>query len=665
MPDRTTKVHALTRATIIALAVAALNASLVAPRAAIAQGAPGGISLDSLLNTRISTASKYAQTADEAAASVTIVTSDDIERNGYANLGEVLEGVRGFYLSSDRNYQYLGTRGFSRPSDYNNRILVLVDGHTLNEHTWGSAQVGDDITLDLASIERIEIVRGPGSVLYGTNALFAVINVVTKDAAALDGMTASARVASSGHGQASIAAGRMLGANTTASIAATVSRSSGERGYFPTFDAPATNDGVTELLDRGIGMGATGMLRHRGLTMRAGILSKEKNVPTAAFGNRFNDPRTDRLDRSVWAELSATREFGPTLRASARVYGDRYLYVGNGAYDVDSVFIDRGTSTIYGAETMGVWETNSRNRFTAGAEYRDVLRSHYLERFPDGTTTEDDAPTTVRAVFAQDEFQFSSRVRVVGGVRYEENSRHGGNTVPRFAVILTPTRATTLKALYGEAFRAPSAAEADLATAFYQKNPDMRAERVRTLELAVTHRVSQALLVGGSVYGYHIHDLIDQVEFDEEGRLQYRNTENAHGSGVEMEFDLRPVEALRFRGTYAYQFQAEGTSGERLTNAPAQVAMLASSLVGRGLRSTLTLRHESGRRTFDGSSTKAFVRTDAFVGTTRDVLAGAEVGVRVTNLFDVDYATPVGIEHVAPAMSQPGRRASLQLTWRF
>src|SRR5690606_14419843 len=108
----------------------------------------GGISLDSLLNTRISAASKYAQTADEAAASVTIVTSDDIERNGYTNLGEVLEGVRGFYLSSDRNYQYLGTRGFSRPSDYNNRILVLVDGHTLNEHTWGSAQVGDDITLD-------------------------------------------------------------------------------------------------------------------------------------------------------------------------------------------------------------------------------------------------------------------------------------------------------------------------------------------------------------------------------------------------------------------------------------------------------------------------------------------------------------------------------------
>src|SRR5690606_9751743 len=101
--------------------------------------------------------------------------------------------------------------------------------------------------------ERIEIVRGPGSVLYGTNALFAVINVVTKGAAALDGVTTSARIASSGQTQASVAAGRMLGANTTASISATLSRSNGERGYFPAFDAPETNDGVTDLLDRELG----------------------------------------------------------------------------------------------------------------------------------------------------------------------------------------------------------------------------------------------------------------------------------------------------------------------------------------------------------------------------------------------------------------------------
>ena len=226
----------LTRTLIATL----MLATSLAPAPAAAQGAntPAGLSLDSLLNTRISAASKYSQTADEAAASVTIVTADDIERNGYVNLGEVLEGVRGFYLSNDRNYQYLGTRGFSRPSDYNNRILVLVDGHTLNEHTWGSAQVGDDITLDLASIERIEIVRGPGSVLYGTNAMFAVINVVTKDAGALDGITVGARAATIGQRQASLSAGRSLGANTSFSVTGTYTQSEGERVYFPEFDAP-------------------------------------------------------------------------------------------------------------------------------------------------------------------------------------------------------------------------------------------------------------------------------------------------------------------------------------------------------------------------------------------------------------------------------------------
>lgn len=640
-----------------------LVAVVALPARAAAQGSLP--SLDSLLNTRINAAAKYAQTADEAAASVTILTSDEIERAGYTNLGEALETVRGLYASHDRNYAYLGTRGFSRPSDYNNRILVLVDGHTLNEGVWGSAQVGEDLSLDLDAIERIEIVRGPGSVLYGTSAMFGVINVVTKSAAALDGVTVSARVATVGQRQFSLAAGHALGDRTSIVVSGTVTRTEGQDLYLPEFDDPTTNGGVANHVDGGLAAGAVATLAHGDLRVRAGVLSHEKRVPTGTFGNAFNDPRTDRLDRSAWIDVSRSTQVSPRFRTTMRAYGDLYLYDGHSAYHADSIFLDRGDSRIAGAELLGVWESSSRNRLTMGGEYRGVLQARYREVFADGTVTEDDAPNAIHSLFIQDEYQLSPRVKAVGGWRVDHNRLHGTNTAPRAALIVTPSSSTTIKALYGEAFRAPSPAEADLQTAFYGANPDVRAERIRTSELALTQRVSDRLLVGGSLYHYHLRDLIDQVEFNDEGQIEYRNTASAEGAGAELELDYRPAERLQLRGAYAYQFLAEDDDGVRLSNAPEHVAMASATWTGASLNSTFAVRHEAGRRTYDGSSTRAFVRADAHVGTDRALFAGAQAGVRVTNLLNTAYATPVGIEHLGPSMPQLGRRVSLELSWRF
>ena len=138
------------------------------------------LSLDSLLNVKISTASKYEQRTSEAPSAVSVIYSNDIEKFGYKTLNEVLNGIGGFYISYDRNYSYVGVRGFSRPTDYNDRILLLVNNHPMNENIFGASPMGTDLGLSLSSIDRIEVVRGPGSALYGTGAMFAVINIITK-----------------------------------------------------------------------------------------------------------------------------------------------------------------------------------------------------------------------------------------------------------------------------------------------------------------------------------------------------------------------------------------------------------------------------------------------------------------------------------------------------
>ena len=111
---------------------------------------------------------------------MSIVTQEDIKTYGYRTLGDVLKGVRGFYVTYDRAYQFTGLRGVNRPGDFGGRVLINIDGHRLNEPIYDSAFTHTDLLLDLDLLERVEIIRGPGSSLYGNNAFFTVINLVTR-----------------------------------------------------------------------------------------------------------------------------------------------------------------------------------------------------------------------------------------------------------------------------------------------------------------------------------------------------------------------------------------------------------------------------------------------------------------------------------------------------
>ena len=116
-------------------------------------------SLEQLGNIKVYSASKHFQLAGDAPSSVTLITADEIQQHGYRTLGDILQTVRGFFVTNDRNYSSVGVRGFARPGDYNTRILLLVDGHRLNDNIYDEAMIGTEFPIDIDLIERIEIIR--------------------------------------------------------------------------------------------------------------------------------------------------------------------------------------------------------------------------------------------------------------------------------------------------------------------------------------------------------------------------------------------------------------------------------------------------------------------------------------------------------------------------
>jgi hypothetical protein len=136
-------------------------------------------SLEDLLEKPVVSASRYAQKPASTPIVVSSVDVDQIDALGYRTLGEALRSMRGVYLTNDRNYSYLGARGFAVPGDYNTRFALAIDGHRMNDAVYGQALLGLEAGLPLIAVDRVELVRGGAWSVYGQNALLGAINVVT------------------------------------------------------------------------------------------------------------------------------------------------------------------------------------------------------------------------------------------------------------------------------------------------------------------------------------------------------------------------------------------------------------------------------------------------------------------------------------------------------
>ena len=618
-------------------------------------------------------AAKYEQKINEAPSSVTIIPADQIKKYGYRTFSQVLQSVPGLFTTNDRNYEYVGIRGFNMPGDYNSRVLLLVDSHRINDPVYDGAAIGTDSPVDVDLIERVEIVRGPSSSLYGTNAFFGVINVITKRGRDIKGTELSGETSSYHSNKGRLTYGNKFQSGLEFIVSGSYYYSGGQPSLFYTeFDTPAQNNGLAQKMDQDRAQNYFAKASYGDFTLQGGYVGRKKRVPTAAYGTIFNNGRDATTDNRGYLDLKYQHEFGNHLTVKGRLYYDRYYYRGDYLIDNPPPTLNQDflhTDQVGGELTM-IKRLFDKHKVTLGSEYRNQFRMDQSNKDaePPVTYLDDRRKSDIWALYVQDEFAITDKLILNAGVRHDHYSTFGGTTNPRVGLIYT-WRDTTAKLIYGRAFRAPNPFEQFyVASTANKANPALKPEIIHTYELVLEQYFSRHIRASSSLYYYEIQELISQEEDPSDGLLAYQNKDRIQAKGLELAVEGKWPSGWEGRFSYAIQEarEQEARESERLENSPQHLAMgnVIMPIVTDKIFAGIQTRYMSSRLTEAGTNAKNVFLTNVTLFT-QQLVTGWEFSAQLNNLFDYRYGDPASGEHLQATIEQDGRTFWLKLKYRY
>lgn len=635
------------------------------------------LSLEDLLNVTVVGAAKYVQRQEEVAAAASVITRNEIKAFGWRTLDEALATLPGIHISYDRQYSYIGTRGFGVPGDFNTRILLTINGNRANDVVYDGAASGRDFPLDMDLIERIEYIPGPGGAVYGQNALFGVVNVVTRTGAGVNGTEAGLAyqdLNSARDGR--FTWGKKLDNGLDVLVSASGHRSRGEDHFY---EFPGASDVDPLWPDSGVARGMNGT---KGQQLFASFArgpwffdfaygDNRKDDPTAQYFSEPLVPGQYQRDKTLQTQLQYQDSFaGDTLQLTGRLFLGRQRYTGL-FYYADSPYLATGSSDWQGAELRLLSTRWAGHKLMLGLEMQENTR-----RDQTNLSLVDPANNLVipgtgwrAGMFVQDEWALNNSLSATLGLRFDRSSVAGNTLSPRAALIWLAAPSTTMKALYGRAHRAPNAYERDYDDGFVQvANPGLGGEMVDTLELVVDQRVGRDLSLRGSLYRWNMRDLVVLETDPGTGLSQYQSGGDVEATGIELSANKTWDWGGRLRGSLSHQ-EVAYKSGARLENSPQLLGKLnfsgplpATGLPG--LRFGAEVQYASKRLTRDGTALDAYWLANLHLSTDTWV-KGLELSLGLYNLFDRRYAHPGSDINYQNSIVQDGRSARLKAIFRF
>ena len=706
--------------------------------AAVAQAAErrnlGAMSLDELGGVQVEVvdaASRFAQKVTEAPASVSVVSRDEIRKLGYRTISDVLNGMRGLDLYKDHSSPRIGVRGYNDPDDYGNRMLLLVDGHRVNDPAYDSAPVGYDSLVDLGLVDRVELVRGPAASVYGANPLFGVVNIVTRRGGSIRGVEAS-----TDFGTFDAWGGRLTYGNEWNGLELLLSgsyhASSGMSEYFvPSLKgSPEGNaDGIARGYDAEEAYNLFGSLNYQGWFLRGAYTNRMKDDPTGAFGAIFNRLNYAQHERS-FVESGYSGTVGDGWKLDARLYHDTFRYSAGLYHRLPRFVLDKdfGKRAIPGirdglefprpityflpklppgagfgpppgggfgpppkgfleqfedveTQTKGgasarTWGTDvaveknltERVKISLGADYRHVERASLDNkdqgRFSHVNLAAEDSYDALGAMIAS-RVAITSKAWIDTAARFDTSQVSGNQWSHRIGAVWMPDEKTSVKLVWGTAFRPPNLVQRGFNIPGFTGNPNLDSERIDSRELILEHYFSPNWRGQISAYTTTVSDTIRVTEVAPFERT-FRNGADYRLRGVDAEIEGKFADGWMVRGSYGYQETEDRGDGTRIENAPMHVAK--AQVIAPIYRDTIFLGLEglyySQRQTLGGFSTNDNWLLNATIFG-KELAPGLSLTGSVYNLLDRDNELPGAEQHAADILPSRGREFRIILDYSY
>lgn len=525
----------------------------------------------------------------------TVVTAEDIEAIGAADLDEVLETVPGVHVArSAVNYNPVYTiRGIH--TQYNPQVLMLVNGIPITSVFAGDrSQIWGGMPVE--NIARIEVIRGPGSALYGADAFSGVINVITKTAADINGTELGLRAGSFKSRDAWVQHGGTWGGFDVAAYLR-VGAIDGQREII---GADALSGSPASLAPGPVNLGRDAIdarldLSRKGWRLRAGYQQRD-NLGTGAGVASALDPRGSNFGERLSADLTYqdanfSRDLDVTAQASylhITEQSDLTLYPPGAFGFPDGVIGNPYKWERHWRFNLSAFYTGFQShklRFGAGFQEDDLYRTRETKNFstpapgvllPLGSVVDvtDTAPflrphsRNVGYAYVQDEWAFARDWYLTAGVRHDQYSDFGGTTNPRVALVWETAYNFTSKLLYGRAFRPPSFSELyNINNPVALGNPDLKPETIESMELAFAWQPASDLQTSLSLFRYRMSDILRFVQ-NPDASFTAQNAGQQRGEGLELELAWEASRSLRLSGNYALQRSTDEATGRDAGNAP-------------------------------------------------------------------------------------------------
>ncbi len=627
------------------------------------------LSLEQLGALKITSASLHEQSLQDAPASVTVITAEEIRKSGCRTLADALSWVRGFFATTDYTYAAIGIRGFSLPG-FDTRYIVMLKGHSMLENISDSTFVGNDLPLDLSLVDRIEVVRGPSSALYGSSAMLATINIITKRPSDVQGTTVRMETGSLRERKVEGNTAVALGKRANLLVGASVFNNAGAHQlYLSEFDTPETNFGRAIDMDGEKGYRAFADLTWGNWEALAVAGDRVKIQPISWGDTVFNDRGTSAEDSRGFFELAYNRESPGDRTLSWRASYDTYRFRGVYHYTADDGIEDsreRDYGDWLGSKLTYRFPDLGAGRLTLGTEVRIDLRAlqHAFDVGPEPIQwLRVNRRDRYAGVFAQQEWALGRHWELNLGARLDWSSLKRSAVSPRIAVVYKPSGKTDLKLMYGRGFRNPSSYDMFWEDGLTQiGNPSLRPETTDAYEFDIEHAFSGRLRASASIYRYEVDDLVAQI-YTADGLIRYVNADRVRAAGASLELDCLFPGAVRLSSSLEIQ-RAVFRSAQVLPNSPGQVGKLRFSVpLWRDNFSLVTgLQALGQRQTYAGATVPWVILPEAVVSANR-LVGGLEFSLGVKNLSDSSYRDPSGLIPAVDSVPGMGRTYFLNVAW--